>query len=397
MIEKITVSLLLAFFVCSLPCIASADVKEDASLDDLLEDITVDDQVLKAAMAERLRVERQQVAVEISNDVFYEKDDIVKARAILQKGKNTRADNIECIMRAFAIVDSDFAVLCEKMAGNKTAQVIEGLEKIINSKEANYFSAAKHYLYAEALAISAKDYWDAIDAYGNIIVNMPDKISYAASASVRSGELFESQGRLYYATDLYAYAIRNYALTLNKTEKAALEAKVEKNRKIYADPLDAAGSGMKSVEERLASIDSGKVTQLKEDEIVIIITDMIKMLEEAQENDPKDKPKSNPSSKTKSGDGSKDGKKNPGSSSQSTVRDKKTDDPATTSTPPKIFVDRIEEKTVTYEGLEESGGWSELPPREKQQMRELLQMQLSERNREAIRLYFIERARIVNK
>jgi len=415
MIEKRKLSLLLmlVMFAATLPTCVFADegdtdetakvptikeVEEDDSLDDLLDDLTDEelDKVLLEGMAARLRIERQQVAEEINNGVFYEEEDIERAKAILKDGKNTQVDNINRIIRAFAVVDPVFANLREQLQDNKIQEVMEGAKKILNTNEANYFSAAKHYLYAEAMAKGAKDYWDAIDAYGNIVVNMPDKISFAASASIRTGKLFEEHGRLYYATEQYVYTLKNYALTLSSEEFNALKAKVEENQKIYESPMDYLTKEMGVVEERLDSNDSGDITQNKEDQIVAVLTDLIKVMEEAKKKDPKEKDKPEQGNQKKSGEAKSGGSKpgdQPGGSNN--PKDKATS-PAQQSYLPEGLAGRIEIQSESRDdGLKETGDWSQLPPRKKQQLTELLQRQLSERNREAIRLYFIKRARFL--
>ena len=428
MIAKKTLSLLLllAFITAGVPAVVWAEdveevqeetrekipvlkeVEEDDSLDELLDDLTSNevDKALKASMAERLRIERQQVAVEINNNVLFDEEDIDKAKAILLKGKNTQADNIKCIMRAFATCDPDFKKMCDLRADNKIEEVVKLSRKNLNLKERNYFSAVKHYFYAEVMSKGsetgvegAQDYWDAIDAYGNIIANMPDKISFAASASIKTGDLLESHGRLYYAIDQYTYTLKHYSLTLSSEDVAKLTAKIEANQKIYADPMIAIADKMGRVGGRLDEIDSGKVTQDQEQEVVAILTDLIKVMEEAQKKDPNAKKK--PGNKKKESGPPKPGEGKPGPGKpggqkpggKGTPKNKATS-PAQSSYLPKAHQGRIEVDSIKRDALEESGDWSQLPPRDKQIMKDLLQKKLSEQNREAIRLYFIERSKI---
>lgn len=368
---------------------------------------------IKNAIRRRLVTERMQVLADIEDNMLllYDDADVDEARKILrdEEAANTQADNIDRIIRAFAVVESDLAkpydlyrkgmALKEEgkdeQAGKHFDQAAPMLKKILNSNEANYFSAAKHYLYARVLAESGKG-WDAIDAYGNVIANMPDRLSFAAGAALASASTFENMGRGYYALDMYQYILNNYPATLSTDQLQHVLARLKTLKGMYGDPMGAITQRMDQVRKRLDELDSGQTTQEKQEEIVAILTDMIKVLEEQKKKDPNQQ--QNNQQKQGQKPGEKQGQK-PGESKgrgqRSGSKPKKGDGskPAQSSYLPEGISGRIELKSESREEVEESGAWAQLPPREQQKVKEMLKNKLSDKHRDAIREYLKARAR----
>jgi len=152
---------------------------------------------------------------------------------------------------------------------------------------------------------------------------------------------------------------------------------------------------MGDVETRLAAADSGKITQEKEEEIVVVLTDLIKVMEESQKPDPNAR---QPNKRDRTQDGQGEGKPTAGrgksdGSKRGRSRRRTAESPATGTDLPSPFRG-IKLQSNHRTGLIETGDWSELPPRKRQEMKELMQKRLSEKYREAVRLYLQRKAEI---
>ena len=135
----------------------AADADAEAAHDDLadlLKEFTPEQlaELVKRAAANRLTLERRQVAMEIDQGILYEPDDIKAAGKILSdKPANTQKDNIDRICRAFAKVDGRFAKPYKLFAAKKYKEAAEAAGQIVDPTRATYLSAAEHFIQAESL------------------------------------------------------------------------------------------------------------------------------------------------------------------------------------------------------------------------------------------------------
>ncbi len=370
------------------------------------------DEYLRKAVKRRLVTERMQVLAHIEDGMLlrYMDEDVDKARTILrdEKADNTQKDNIQRIIRAYAAVEPDLAKPYEmynkaqaleeegkeKEATEAFLAAAEKLKESLNTNDSDYYAAAKHYLYAQMLADAGKG-WDAIDAYGNVIANMPDRLSFAAGASLASAATFEEMGRGFYAMQMYSFILKEYAATLEQKQLVHAWERYEKLTKMYKDPdpMSAIAKRMDEVHQRLDRLDSGEQTQEKQEEIVAILTDLIKVYEEQKKNDPNQQKQKQKQEKQQQKQGQGQGQEGSagqqpgGRQAKSGKPQNQGSQPAQSSYLPEGISGRVELKSETRKGLEESGDWAQLPPRTKQKVKEMLQQQLSPKHREAIREY----------
>lgn len=368
----------------SAPAGRSATDAASDSLDKILDNITPEQlaDILKKAAQDRLKVERQQVAVEINGGLLYEPKKIQAALAILKdKPADTQADNIDRIIRAFAAVDIRLAGPYKLYADGKYDKAAAELKLLLDAQQTTNFSAAKHFLYASALARSGNDA-EAVEAYRDLMVNMPDRISFAASASIEAARLYDKMGRFLYAMQMYEYCLQNYSLTLDPPEAEKLLKKIDEMREISKDPLGTLASRMEHVEKRLGGNDSGKVTQTKEQEIVALLEDLIKTVEEKQQQKGQGKGNQN--------------KQNQGQSQEQTQvagqpkgSPNKTNNPSNPAQNSVVVPGEVERPTKLSEvhASSEQDDWSHLPPREQERLRDLARKAIGERYRDIISDY----------
>ncbi|MFW6132572.1 MAG: hypothetical protein ACOC8F_01650 [Planctomycetota bacterium] len=238
------------------------------------------DALLDEAAAARLEMERNTVAAEIRGDLLYTAEAKDKAVAILRDDPaDTQADNIERICRAYAVVDDAFGEAYAHVTGGEPGEALGKLKNLLDSRQSTYRSAALHYLAAECLR-KTDAYQEAVETYMIILKQMKDRISFAATSAGQAARTQEQAGRLLYAGKLYAYCLRNYGLTLSKAEYDRIYARADELAEIYDDPFDTLAERMGAVRQRLAASDSGAETRRKQDEIVTVLTDLIKHAEE---------------------------------------------------------------------------------------------------------------------
>ena len=156
------------------------------------------------------------------------------------------------------------------------------------------------------------------------------------------------------------------------------------------DPLVWAGTMMGEVKERLDAVDSGKETQRKEDQIVAVITDLIKTAEEKQKSCGQSCKNQSQGACKKcgkkgcqgecQGQGQGQGKQGPpkGTRQPSSPARVSAVVPGAVARPTK----RSEVRDTT-----EVGDWASLPPRERQKLEQLRKKVMSERYRDIIRKY----------
>jgi len=252
----------------------------------------------------RLADERQGVIDEIEASTLFS-DEAKRAAAEVLRGKpaGTQQDNVEKILAAFARADARFGRAAAFFREAKYKACADALAANLRGDETDWFSAARHYLRAEALAglsralaeanrpkEAREALFDAAEAYLLLRDNMPERISFGSLATQKAGRLYEDAGRYLRALKAYAFALRNYGLTLTADEDEALSRKVAAWMKIYGGGLDGAlrhlAGQMGEVEKRLAASDSGKATREKEEHIVLVLEDIIKTLEEKPQPPP---------------------------------------------------------------------------------------------------------------
>jgi tetratricopeptide (TPR) repeat protein len=343
--------------------------------------------LIQEAINRRLKVERQQVAAEIRKGIMYDPDEMLAAIKILEDNPaDTQKDNIDRIWRAYATVDPSFAKPLELFKAGKHAEAAEAVQKIVSVQEATYLSAAKFYLLAESLRASKQGH-DAVTAYSEIFVNMPDRISFAASASFRAGQTYEEMGRFIYAMKYYGECVTNYGLTLDVEDVTALAEKIDHYQKLYKDPLGSLAGMMDKVEQRLAAVDSGKGTQQEQEQIVMILEDLIKTMEEQQKPPPPSSSSSQDKDKQKNkGQGEGQGQGQAQGQAQgkgSKPMGNNPSGPAMVSALTPGEVAPLREKAGEYE-VNEEGDWATMPPRQRDELMSVARRRMSERHRNAI-------------
>lgn len=364
---------------------ANSGVKD---IEELLAGLKAEDieKLISSAIESRLKMERQQATEEIREGLLYEPDDIDAAVKMLENSpKNTQKDNIERIMKALMKVDLRLGQVGKLMDAKKFAEAAEAVKKELNLQEATYINAARYTLYAKALAAAGRGY-EAVEAYQFLLVNMPDRVSFAAAAALDSARIFEQLNRFTYAGEMYAYAVKNYGLTLDKEALEEITKKLEEFSEFQKDPLGWASGLMGEVKKRLSELDSGQDTQKQEDKIVAVITDLIKTAEEKanaqqQQQQQQPKPGEGKPGEGKPGEGKPgEGKPGEGKSGQPQGTNKP-NGPTNSSGLVPGAVARMTKRSEAHDSTE-SGDWSNLPPREKQKLEQLRNKIMSERHRE---------------
>jgi len=337
------------------------------------------DALIKAAVVTRLRVEREQVAAEIRQNLLYAPDDVAKAVAMLQdKPADTQRDNIRRICVSLAKVDARFRQAYEAFVAGKYDKSAVAAEKILDVNQSTYVSAAIHYIRAESLVRSGR-HQEAVAAHADILANMPDRISFAAAAAASAAVTYEKMSRLLYALRMYIFCLRQYGLTLDQGEHDRMVERVEQLQEIYKDPMGSIAGKMGLVGRRLAEIDSGKQTQESQKEIVTVLEDLIKTAEENQGGGKQGSGKQQAKGKRKQGKGRGKRIGRPGST-------RRPSSPAKTS----ALVPGVVERPTKLSKVRPTGSdtdWGRLPPRQRQKLKEIMRKTTSERYRDIIRNY----------
>lgn len=351
---------------------------------DLLSDMSAEQvqALIARAIQARLEMERDQAAAEIRRGLLYDGDDIDRALALLDdRPANTQADNIDRICRALAIVDLRFDRMTKLRRAGKYAQAAVAAKAMIQERSSTYLSAAQHFLCADSLVRAGK-WQDGVEVYGELLTAMPDRISFAAEAAVRSAEAYEKNGRFRNAMEMYAYCVRNYGLALDKSRLAGIMAKIEKYGKLYKAPLKAAADMMGLVQRRLESVDSGRETRKKQDEIIALLDDLIKTAEEQQQRQSQGSGKGRQRGRQKS-----QGRRGKGAKGRASGGTQQPSSPMRNSSLPPGVVRRPPKDASTIRPTNETGDWARLPPREKQQIEQVMRKLISQRYRSAISDY----------
>ncbi|KPK82751.1 MAG: hypothetical protein AMJ81_09365, partial [Phycisphaerae bacterium SM23_33] len=316
-------------------------------IDAILDNMTPDqiDNLVKEAATDRLKVERKQVIAEIVR--------FRKAYDLYQAGKHKEA--------------------------------AAAAKKLVNINRATYLSAAQHYLYAQALAKSGNPD-DAVETCRDILENMPDRISFASASALEAAEMYEKMGRLLYAMQMYAFCVKNYALTIDKATAEKILKKVEEYTEIYKDPMGTLATMMGDVQHRLAKINSGKETQDKERKIVAILDDLIKTAEDQQGGSQSPSQGQQRGKRPGQGKDQQAGKKGGQQGQQGQQGGMNPTRPMQDSMLVPGAVKRPPKVSKTHTGIAE-GDWAKLSPREQEQIQARMRKLISERYREIIRDY----------
>ncbi|MCD4826140.1 MAG: hypothetical protein K8S55_16235 [Phycisphaerae bacterium] len=367
---------------------------DNADLEQIFGDISVEElkQLVEIAAKRRLEVERKQVRSEIENNFLYEEDEAATKKALKRltdKPANTQQDNLDRICQAMAIVDIRFAGPYGKFRAGKFAAAAEELAKKLNPEEATYLSAAMHYIYAEALRKSNKP-WKAVDAYTNILVNMPERISFGSAAAMAAGEVYESMGRNMYAMEMYVYCLQNYSLTMPKQAAVDMLDKVEKFQKIYSNPLGAVSGMMKGIKKRLDDSDVGKGTRQKQQEVVALLEDLIKTAEEKQRNKKKQQQQQRQRQQRQEAQ-KKPGQKKPGQGKKVGKKPgpPQGKDPTTGAKDSFLVPGKVSKpsKLAKVHKGEDSSKWSDMPPRQREKIENIMRQRLAEKRGDQVREY----------
>ncbi|MCE5277284.1 MAG: hypothetical protein ABFD92_02890 [Planctomycetaceae bacterium] len=335
------------------------------------------------AVTSRLVEERRQVAAEITQGLLYEPKDIKAAKALLDdKPANTQQDNIERICRALARVDAPFRKAYELFTAGKFKEAAVAAKTLADVNRTTYLSAATHFIAAQALEKSAQTE-DAIDVYRAILMNMPDRIGFAAGAALAAAQCYERDNRFRYATEMYVYCLNNYPLTLGEDQIKLIADKIQEYTDLYKDPMNAVATKMGGVRARLAAADTGAKTQEAEDLIVAILDDLIKTAQEQSDQQSQQSSSSSSGKKPKEKEGEQKGEQSasgqqPGGGQPSSPAQKSMVVPGAVNRPGKLAAVR---------NTSESGDWSQLPPRKREELDAMMRKVISERYRDLIRDY----------
>jgi tetratricopeptide (TPR) repeat protein len=368
---------------------ADANAAAEDDLAKLLRELSPEDvqKLIRSAVESRLKVERQQAAEEIKEDLLADPADVAAAVKLLDAGpKNTQKDNIDRILRAMGKVDLHVGKAMELLEAKKYPEAVQAIEKDLNVQEATYRNAARYTLYARAMAAQGKGY-EAAEAFQKVLVVMGDKISFAAAAAMESARIYEELQRFTYAAQMYAFAVRNYGLTLDADALDTIDKKMKEYSEFAKDPLGWAGGMMGEVKNRLGRNDSGQETQKKEEKIVAVITDLIKTAEEQQQAGQGQGQSQQRQKGQKQGECEGEGQgQAQGSSKNGPKGTQQPSSPAQVSALVPGAVARPTKRSEVHNSAE-TGDWATLPPRERQKLEELRKKVMSERYRDIISKY----------
>lgn len=345
------------------------------------------EKMVEVAARQRLEVERQQVLAEMQGNILYAMDDIARAKAIIEDNPpNTQADNITRIARAYAAVDPRFAkawALYEKAAYPAAAKALQAMR---NPEEATYLSATVHYFAADALARNNEN-WPAVNAYTDLLVNLPDRISFASAGALNAARTYQKLGRGFYAMDMLRYAVTNYHLTMDAEKLRKLMGELKDLQDIYAEPMNTLADRMDEIHRRLERNKVGTLTQDKQQQVVALLEDLIKTIEEKQQN----KNSSSQNQQQQRRQGEQDQKDQGQAGGQASVRgNPQGDNPSGQGAKVSALVpgpvSRPNRMSEARSG-EDSGRWANLPPRQREKIRNAMKQRLTERRGDLVRDY----------
>lgn len=398
--------LLIGILMCASATLAQTEAGEDSpalepvgseDLDRILQELTPEqlDDLVESAARRQLEVERKKVIGEISQSILYDPEDVSRAVEVLQKDvKNTREDNIERICKAYSLVDIRCKGPFALYRKGQYQEAARELEKRLNPEDASYFSAALHYVCADAQIRSGK-MWEGVDTYTEVLVNLPDRLSFAAASALKAAETYESMGRGLYAMQMYEYCLNHYALTLSKQQAETVARRINELRRIYRDPIKSAAVIMDQVTQRLVEADTGEKTQTKQKEIIALLEDLIKSSEEAQrQKDQKDQQRQKKSQSQGSGQakqqGQQQGQGQSQSQSQSQGKGKQgSQNPSSPMQDSQLVPGPVARPSKLSQSHDESdsGRWADMPPREREKLESIMRQRVAEKRGEQVRDY----------
>jgi len=344
--------------------------------------VEMDPAELEKAIAQankrRLTLERELVLAEMENKM-YAPAAMAEATKILQdKPLDTQADNIDRVVRAYAKLDRKLGEVYKLYTDKKYAEAAAKASPLVN-EQSTYLNASAAYLRAVCLE-QAGDIEEAGDAYSLILAKIYDRVSFACESSIRLAKMFENNGRGMYAMQAYAYLLKNYSLTLDLDTIEEILRKLEKMTATYGDPLGTVAKLMGDVKERLYAADSGTETRDKQQEIVALLDDLIRIAQDresqCQGEDQKKKPCEGES------DCDSQGKKPGESTSNKPVANPSK--PAADSVLRGGDTTRAGRLSGEYKPGED-GDWAALPPEKRAQLQEQVKRLTSERQEGTIR------------
>ena len=330
----------------------------------------------------RFAAERLEVAVEIKGDLLYLKKDIDAATAILEDAPaNTQKDNLDRIGRALAKVDARFAKAYGLFGKKQYKEAAEAAKKILDPSRATFLTAATYVLQAESQA-QGGDVDGAIDTYGDLVSALPYHMSFASEAGVRVAQLYEKGSRFYYAMHAYNSVLRDYMLVLTAAQQEEFSRKLGEYAAIYDEPMKALVDRMGDARTLLDATDSGARTQKKQQEVIAILTDLIKTMEEQDSKCPPN-PQSN---KGKSKDKDAQGQQPASGSAGQPAVNARPSSPANVSQLPGGRASAPPAMEKVFDA-KERGDWADLPPIERARIQQKMERAVAERCRDAIRDY----------
>ncbi len=358
---------------------------DEADIDRMLADLSAEEleTIIAEASKARLKMERRQALAEIKGNLLYAPGDIQKAEKILSKevsssGAEARRANLDCICRAFALVDGRFqAMLNAYDSGQYNASI---KAPVPFDGESTYLAAATRYVKYRALAKSGR-YWQAAEKCRDIIIDAPEKISFAAEASLSAAELYRKHGRGLYALEMYMFCLRNYSIALKKKEFEAMVKKVNALSNIYHDPLGSVAQRMGRAADKISHGKTGKETLDAQKEAVAILEDLIKYVEE--------KPSGGSSPKSSSGKNKNKNSKGREGTAKVKSPPSGTDTPSSPAEWSTLVPGPVRRPSGLSEirPMTESGDWASLPPRKRQEISAAMKKIISEHYRRMIRDY----------
>lgn len=346
------------------------------------------EQMIEEANAKRLQVEREQVISEIRRGLLYDPERIDEAVDLLETfDAVARQDSVDRTNEALSLVDGRFAEAGRLLADGQAAEAVEAAKRLLQANETTFLSAAKYLLYADALLADGQDY-EAIEAYRELLKLMPERISFAASAALRAAETYEQAGRMMYARDMYRFCLVNYGLVLTADEANAMALRLAELQEIYTQPLLSIADRMEQAGDQLAGVDSGADTQDRQQEAIRILEDLIQTLEE---NQPQGDSSGQPQQPRQQGQ-RQDGQEpcpTCGRQGCTDCQPRGGQQPSQPMTDSRIVPGELPEtmRIVTVHDTDESGDWSQLPPRRQEEIQEIMQRGMSGRYRQLVADY----------
>jgi len=339
------------------------------------------EKAIAQANKRRLALERELVIAEMENKMYAPAAMEEALKILRDKPLDTQADNIDRIVRAYAKLDRKFGDVYKLYTEKKYADAAARAAPLVN-EQSTYLNASAAYLRAVCLE-QAGDIEEAGDAYSLVLEKIYDRVSFACESSIRLAKMFETNGRGMYAMQAYAYLLKNYSLTLDIDTIEEILRKLDKMTETYGDPLGTVARLMGAVKERLYVADSGQETRDKQQEIVALLDDLIRIAQDQENQGSSDEDQNKP--KKKPGDSQKEEQaKKPGDKQGNKPPPPNPSKPAADSVLRGGDTSRAARQSGDYKPTED-GDWAALPPEKRAQLQEQVKRLTSERQEGTIR------------